>query len=116
MFDIRKRSVALLHTRLKEHKIDINIVYYLYMKLFFANAMQEIKYGKPLKDRIKQIRRLLKNKELQEVKKYYQPDGIMEKLMYLTLKSHNAYFIDFFSICLLLVRKGVGIYARSISV
>ena len=105
MFDERKKSIELLKNHFLKHKIGLNLIYFLYLKLFFANVMQENEHKKKFLERKKLIQTLLKKSEVKKAKKNYVPDSIFSWVMLVTVKSNNCCLIDLFSKCAVLAKK-----------
>lgn len=99
MFDERKRSIQLLKKHFVKHKINLNLIYFLYLKLFFANVMQENEHKKKFLERKRLIQTLLKKSEIIKAKKNYIPDSMFSWIMLAMIKSNNCCLIDLFSKC-----------------
>lgn len=116
MFNKRKKSVELLEKFLDENEIEKNIIYYLYIKLVYATAMQEIEHKSNLKKKIQIIGEALSSCEVKDAVKKFLPKSNTEKIMYRIVKLNSPYLIDIVSAVFVRMRKSTRLFSHRVSV
>lgn len=105
MFNERKKSIKLLEKHLSLHELNTNIIKYLYIKLVYAQLMQEISHGRVFKYRKQLICELLRMPEVEEAIRTYKGKSIPDKIIHIVIKSENVMVIDLFSRALIIIRE-----------
>lgn len=105
MFQCRRISIELLRNHFEKHKIDINIIHFLYLKLMIAQVMQEQEHGIDYKTRREKIQNLFRDKNVICAIKCYQSEGVMDKIILWILRTRSPLIVDLFSWISIRVRK-----------
>ena len=96
LYEVRKESIDEFSKFVKKYELDMNMIHYLYVKLVFADCMQmwkfRDKYSK--KDRRMRIQELCNRPEIIEAKNNMKPEGMLQKVLYRTIKTDNIAIID----------------------
>lgn len=108
MFRKRCVSTDLLVSFLKENGIDANWALFFYMKLLYADVIQEIHFKTTVKKRYAIIKDNLESKQIKKIFREYVPENFYQRIMFWILKSRNIYVIDFFSYGLYFLKKYFG--------
>lgn len=116
LFDIRKRAIEILEAFLNRNELNRNIIHYLYIKLLFASAMQEVEYNRNRQERYKEINDNLNRIEVRESLDKCKPEHGIEKILYYIIKSRNEKLIDMVACLLILIRKNRFLKIKRISV
>ena len=116
LFDIRKRAIKILDDFLIRNELVRDKVYYLYIKLVFASAMQEFENRENRKERYKEIEKNLGRMEVQDAINECKPSGYVEKILCYIIKTQNAALIDFSSGIFGMVRKYAYLKIKRVSV
>ncbi|MCI8382965.1 MAG: glycosyltransferase family 2 protein [Lachnospiraceae bacterium] len=116
LFDMRKRAIEVLDDFLNRNGLKRDKIYYLYIKLVFASAMQEIENGKNRRERYRIIKNNLSRGEVREAIDECKPHGYMESVLYYIIKTQNIALIDLSSRVFGLARKSTYLKIRRVSV
>lgn len=116
LFDKRKRNIKLLEKFLEKNNIEKNFIYYYYIKLVYAVAMQEIEHGCKIKKRLGLIKDALESYEIQKTVDEYLPQKNAEKIMYQIIKAKSPCLIDLTSRAFVMARKSGLFYKHRISI
>ncbi len=116
LFANREKAIVMLDDYLMRNSLDRNIIDYLYIKLVFAAAIQEIEHKVPRKERLKQISFNLNRKEVDNAIINCQPRGKLEKILYGIIKYKNISLIDIFARMISIVKKCNFLHISRISV
>lgn len=117
LYDTRIRAIMILDNFLKRNGLERNKIYYLYIKLIFAVAMQDLEHNKKKrKDRFENINNNLKRIEVKEAIERFNPQGKIEKILYCVIRTRTPVFIDLMSQILIFVRKSNLLKIKRISV
>ncbi len=111
LFDIRKKSIHLLELFLDKNSIEKEIINYLYIKLVYAAAMQEIEYKNNLRIRLYEIKKNIQRMEVKNAVKSYKPIKKTDKIMKIIISLHSPVLIDLLSILFVLIRKS-GVFLK----
>lgn len=112
LFQKRKLSIELLEAHLKTHNIDTNIIYYLYLKLLFAQVMQEQEHMISTRKRWFIIKNILNMEVIKTSIRDFKPKNLSERILWVIIKTKNPIVIDIISKCL---RAGKKILSNKIS-
>lgn len=116
LFDMRKIAIVILDEFLIRNEIERTKTYFLYVKLVFAAAMQEVEHNKNRKERYKEIRINLKRPEVKEAIEKCKLQWNMERLLCCIIKSESPMFIDLISHIFIFARKNRFLKIKRISV
>ena len=105
LFDRRKKTIDLCEKYLRKSNLNRDIVYYLYIKLLFAAAIQEVEYGKRRSERLDKINSNLSCTEVIKAIEKMQPQGITENVLYYIAKNKQATQIDRFAKIIIGIKK-----------
>ena len=107
LYDYRSKSIFMLQEFFKRNHINNNqFIYFLIIKLMYAECMQ-LWTIKDRKSRCLRIRKLLAKKEVQKAIKDFQPNGLLQQILYFGCKNKNIKLIDQMSFVLCILRKVV---------
>lgn len=116
LFDSRKESVAMLRDFLEHKELSCNLSYYLYLKLVLSQTMQDHAYHVAKKARIAHIEKAIRQSEVQEAMKKFQPEGRMQRLVARATRGGVATRIDRYAYWMGWMRKLFGSRVKRTSV
>lgn len=105
LFEKRKRSIEMLQTYLDKNHLDKNIISYLYIKLVFASAIQEIEHQSSRKSRLQKIQGCFQKKEVTDAIHKCRPNNQLEKILLCIIRYKNPTLIDISSWIIVQVKK-----------
>lgn len=116
LFVQRKKAIILLEHYLIRNSLDKSMIPYLYIKLVFASAIQEIEHKTPGRERIRDITQNLRRQEVKDALTECHPSGILEKVLYKIIKLQNSMLIDLSARVMLAIKKCSFLQIKRISV
>ena len=116
IFDRRKEAIHLLEIFLDKNNIEKEIINYLYIKLVYAAAMQEIEYKSSLKIRLYEIKKNIQSSEVQDAIKFYRPIKSSDRILKIIISLHLPILVDLLSKLFVLIRKSGICFKHRISV
>lgn len=116
IFDKRKKAIQLLGSFLERNGIKTDIINYLYIKLIYASAMQEIENRNHLKSRLYKIKRNLQNAEVKNAIIEYRPTKMTDRIMYKIVGIQSPFLIDLLAMLFVVLRKREIFFKNRISV
>ena len=116
LFEKRKKSVVLLEGHLRNHDLDGNIVYFMFLKLMISQVMQERKNGKKYIQRKKIIEKLIEREEIKISIDNYHPEGVLGNALKTIIATKNIHIIDAFAGFCLIMNSWLQHFYRRVSV
>lgn len=107
LYEVRKIAIDEFNNFVEKYNLDKNIIHYLYVKLVFADCMQmwNHKDKHSRKDRKRRIKELINRVEIIDARQNMKPAGLLQNVLYITIKTNNITIIDTVAKILVFVKK-----------